>query len=417
MEETSSVLPSVIEAKKKRLGDTKFVIGIDDLTISNTTTPQQQQQRQQEQQLPPPEGITNSLAGVPLRRPYRHHAKRRVSRMHMAKAQNLTDSEAEVDNKSTVTTVDMRRSQSQRSLLPRQQYQPQPRRSLTQELPLALDGEQQEQRRNSTNSYNSSRSNSPAHYFVSQQQMAAPIEQTFNAVANNLVAPNGAAYPACVHAASSPVISLPASPRGRQPATSSSTTTKPLLRSQFITNNYNSKKNRNKQQRQENDEEETPCITQELDRIDSEYQCLKQYRDPMMESLVRCVRTRNDINKSKRHPPIRSSTYHSSSAHRTMSTSAIVTSNNYTNNDSNVLLHSGHHQIAVAARRQQQQRRQQLIMLTTNNNRKRFVSSPTTPNKFSSSSFSSSSSPRIEWNKRGGTLSALWDRMMHNVNS
>ncbi|KAG2221664.1 hypothetical protein INT45_001189 [Circinella minor] len=412
MEEPSPVLPTVIEVKKKKVGETKFIIGIDDLT---TTTPQQQQQ-----QLPPPEGITNNAVGVPLRRPYRHHVKRRIGRMNMVKAQNLTDSEAEVNNKNTVTTVDMRRSQSQRSLLPRQQqYQPQPRRSLTQQLPFALDDQQQEQqRRNSTNSYNSIRRNSPAHYFVSQQQMAAPIEQTFNAVANNLVAPNGAAYPACVHAASSPVISSPTSPRRRQPATSSLTPTKPLLRSQFITNNYNSKSNKSNQQ-QENDKEETLYISRERTRINNEYQFLKQYRDPMRESLVRCMRIRNN-NNNKRHPPLRSSTYHASSAYRTMSTSTIVTPNNYNNNDSNLLLHSGHRQIAAAARRQQQQKqqRQQLTIVTAHNNGKNFVSSPTNPNRFSSASSSStSSSLRSEWNKEGGIFSALWDRMMPNVNS
>ncbi|KAI7858551.1 hypothetical protein BDC45DRAFT_565307 [Circinella umbellata] len=410
MEEPSPVLPAVIEVKKKKVGETKFIIGIDDLT----TTPQQQQQQQQQPQLPPPEGITNNAAGVPLRRPYRHHAKRRIGRMNMVKAQNLTDSEAEVNNKSTVTTVDMRRSQSQRSLLPRQQqYQPQPRRSLTQQLPFALDDPQQEQqRRNSTNSYNSIRRDSPAHYFVSQQQMAAPIEQTFNAVANNLVAPNGAAYPACVHAASSPVISSPTSLRRRQPATLSLTPAKPTLKSQFITNNYNNKSNRSNQQ-QENDKEETLYITRERNRIENEYQFLKQYRDPMRESLARCMRIRN--NNNKRHPPVRSSTYHASSAYRTISTSTIVTPNNYNNSD-NILLHSNHRQIAAAARRQQ---RQQLTIVTAHNNGKISVSSPSNPNRFSSAPPSSSTSPslRREWNKGGGIFSALWDRMMPNVNS
>ncbi|KAI8138039.1 hypothetical protein BJV82DRAFT_319610 [Fennellomyces sp. T-0311] len=325
MEDTTPLIPSVIDVKKRKAEKQKFVVGVG------------------EPRPPPPEGIINSAA---LRRPHRHHVKRRTAgRMHrMAKA-HLTDSEAEC-SQTTVTPVAMRRSQSQRS--------PQKRRWSSQPLQPS-----DERRQSSSSSINSNR-NSPT-LFVLQQQMAAPIEQTFNALANNLVAPNGAAYPAVVHAAAASPVLSPSSPQA---------TRKPTLRSQFV-NNHDTLH-----------EDEEPYVTRELERIEREYQCLKQYRDPMVESLVRCMLVRKHIRKSS---PI------NQQFNRTVSASTVATSK---------ALHSGHRQAAAAVRRQQQEG-----IATTVRQR-----SPLNNTSLPSNQASPIASPR-------GMLSTLWERMVQGMST
>ncbi|KAI9498248.1 hypothetical protein BDB00DRAFT_867886 [Zychaea mexicana] len=395
MEEPAPLLPSVIDLKKKKKVETKFVIGLDE-----HTTPRP----------PPPEGITNSAATAtapllrrqpPPHRHHQHHVKRRTAgRMHKMTKAHLSDSEAD-SSKPSIATVAMRRSQSQRSLqqqVQKRRWSPQQQQQQQKTSPLETD--EQRRRRSSASS---SRSN-PA-LFVSQQQMAAPIEQTFNAIANNLVSPNGAAYPACVHAAAaSPVVSLPASPQ----RSSSSSIAKHVLRSQFISNDSSRGDGAQHQQQQhqhqhqhqhqqqkeeegEGEEKRPPAyIARELDRIDREYQCLKQHRDPMMESLVRCMRV------IRRSAPLTLPIHQH--FNRTMSTSAIPSSS------SSKALHSGHRQAAAALRRRQHHNQQ--IIANSANGQQRLYSSATTLVAASGESNTS----------HGGILSALWDRMLQSVN-
>ncbi|KAI7871658.1 hypothetical protein BDF14DRAFT_1740569 [Spinellus fusiger] len=156
-------------------------------------------------------------------------------------------------------------------------------------------------------------------FAVSRNIPAAPVEQTFNAIANTLVTPNNAAAPA-MHEAHSPT----------HPAVLTDTTArkKPLLRSQFVeVDTHDSPPPHSRHhprphmsnvasaaiaqpagmtrtqqklmlQRQHTlvDDENNLAhprnmirLTRELERMGREYQCVKKYQDPMMESLIRCA--------------------------------------------------------------------------------------------------------------------------------
>ncbi|KAI7847701.1 hypothetical protein BDC45DRAFT_525300 [Circinella umbellata] len=208
-------------------------------------------------------------------------------------------------------------------------------------------------------SVTSSNTSTSKPYVLSQREPAAPVEQTFNAVANNLVAPDKAALPSFHKQATSP---------SKSPSnTSDSHAGKkrmPPLRSQFIdehhhhssstssfSSHHNNPQHSHHQHHQQDDSqyhshhgsnsnikrsglEKSPrqsnvasaataqppglsrtqqklmlqrqhCLvddennlghprnmlrlTRELERVGREYRCVKRYRDPMLESLQRCV--------------------------------------------------------------------------------------------------------------------------------
>ncbi|KAG2226138.1 hypothetical protein INT45_011755 [Circinella minor] len=208
-------------------------------------------------------------------------------------------------------------------------------------------------------SVTSSNTSTSKPYVLSQREPAAPVEQTFNAVANNLVAPDKAALPSFHKQATSP---------SKSPSnTSDSHAGKkrmPPLRSQFIdehhhhpsstssfSSHHNITQHNHHQHHQQDDSqyhshhgsnnnikrsglEKSPrqsnvasaataqppglsrtqqklmlqrqhCLvddennlghprnmlrlTRELERVGREYRCVKRYRDPMLESLQRCV--------------------------------------------------------------------------------------------------------------------------------
>lgn len=171
------------------------------------------------------------------------------------------------------------------------------------------------------------RKDSPA-FFVSSQAPAAPVEQTFNAVAKNLVSSNNTSHtslpsiqPSSNHRSSQPLRSqfidetidihhhhhskqrtppvttapptptTPADANGKrlsnvaaaanaQPPGMSRTQQKLLLQRQHCLvddeNNLGHPKNMRR-------------LTRELERVGREYQCVRRYHDPMMESLQRCL--------------------------------------------------------------------------------------------------------------------------------
>ncbi|KAG0166954.1 hypothetical protein DFQ28_007217 [Apophysomyces sp. BC1034] len=184
--------------------------------------------------------------------------------------------------------------------------------------------------------------------FVSYMSAAAPVAQIFNAVANNLVVPDQAAYPVMHQAATAAAAA----------GTSVSSSTLPLvspgkpdagrkvpLRSQFVSaepdtrrlhsdhssNSVSSNSVGNISRTQQKlllqrqhclvDDENNPGhprnmlrLTRELERVGREYRCVRQYQDPMKDSLMRCIEHR----EKRRHGHNVASEFH-----RPLSTSAI----------------------------------------------------------------------------------------------
>ncbi|KAI9482557.1 hypothetical protein BDB00DRAFT_857354 [Zychaea mexicana] len=248
---------------------------------------------------------------------------------------------------------------------------------------------------------------------LSQRGTAAPIEQTFNAVANNLVAPDKAALPAFHKQATSP---------SKSPSSQSdSHKTKkrmPPLRSQFIDEHSHHHNSNNSQQQQQHPEsvaadphhsqhsnslkrsnmEKSPrqsnvasaataqppgisrtqqklllqrqhCLvddennlghprnmlrlTRELERVGREYRCVRRYRDPMLESLQRCASAGN-VQQQEHNPHPRRLQVN----HRTRSFSVLPSSSNgaYDHPDND-------HPIPHSEQRQAIHRRQQQLKL------------------------------------------------------
>lgn len=245
--------------------------------------------------------MTNDLASVlpptvtstPLhRKQHRHHVKRKTGgRVQVSKiipgrsAAVHTDTEAEEEHKQVSNPL---------------------RRTRSQQFDRTFATLPQQEPNNVEKDYKSPRRRSHPASFVSHQALAAPVEQTVNAEASNLVPPDRAAYPAAAAAASS--TSNTASHTTTHSSTSSSsssrTTSTPnahrplhhqhhsqhrLLRSQFIS-------------RPAAATDDTDTLQRERDRLDKEYKCLKRYRDPMTESLSRCLQkasARRQLNRSR----------------------------------------------------------------------------------------------------------------------
>ncbi|KAJ8662756.1 hypothetical protein O0I10_001720 [Lichtheimia ornata] len=202
--------------------------------------------------------------------------------------------------------------EEQKPSRPKKQQQPQQQRS-----------KQDEKGQSSTIA---PRKDSPA-FFVSSQAPAAPIEQTFNAVAKNLVSSNNTSshtslpsiQPSSNHRSSQPLRSQFIDetidihhhhPKQRTPVSSTATATtttadangKRLSNVAAAANAQPPGMSRTQQklllQRQHclvDDEnnlghpKNMRRLTRELERVGREYQCVRRYHDPMMESLQRCL--------------------------------------------------------------------------------------------------------------------------------
>lgn len=252
------------------------------------------------------------------KKPTRHHVKRRSSgRVHVAKLAPMaranaahTDSEADLLDDSSIERPVMRRSQSQRSLH-RMSFD---RKGFATLTPRRKSNEKAQE--SSTEEYKTSATQSthstsnPAS--LTDRVIAAPIEQTFNATANNLVVPKKAVYPKIA----SP-LKAAAAAAATTTTTETQTTTykKKFLKSQFITTEEQSNKrmdnviiqpqktmSRTQQklmlQRQQSQvqDETSPIhprnmqrINKEIEILSREYKCLKRYQDPMKDSLIRCL--------------------------------------------------------------------------------------------------------------------------------
>lgn len=319
----------------------------------------------------PPTTTTSTGHHTAHKKHNRHHVKRRsAGRVHVTKLAPMarantshTDTEADIEhdnNNSTHKRPNMRRSQSQRSLNRLSNGErkggggltalapihptktssttaaattssppttPSPPPSATEneeEEDQSSKRQQQQQQRSKQDEKGQSsttiapRKDSPA-FFVSSQAPAAPIEQTFNAVAKNLVSSNNTSHtslPAIQstsnhrssqplrsqfidetidiqhhHKQRTPITATPADSNGKrlsnvaaaanaQPPGMSRTQQKLLLQRQHCLvddeNNLGHPKNMRR-------------LTRELERVGREYQCVRRYHDPMMESLQRCL--------------------------------------------------------------------------------------------------------------------------------
>lgn len=248
------------------------------------------------------------------KKPTRHHVKRRSSgRVHVAKLAPMarahaahTDTEADLLDDSSLERPVMRRSQSQRSLhrmsfdrkgfatlTPRRKSIEKAEESPADEEQDLLDKQQTKINTSSTHS-----TSNPAS--LTHRVIAAPIEQTFNATAKNLVVPKKAVYPKI------------ASPLKAD--TQTTLTKKQFLRSQFLTDEQVPKRTENvpfhptrsisrtqqklmlQRQQSQVQDETSPIhprnmqkINKELEILSRETKCIKRYQDPMKDSLIRCL--------------------------------------------------------------------------------------------------------------------------------
>ncbi|KAI9265432.1 hypothetical protein EDC94DRAFT_517064 [Helicostylum pulchrum] len=240
------------------------------------------------------------------KRPTRHHVKRRSSgRVHVAKIAPMaransaahTDSEAELAHDEIQERPTMRRSQSQRSLhrmsFDRKAFTSLTTRPKSTTKVTVEEEEQQPQKKTITSS--GIHTSNPAS--LSDRVVAAPIEQTFHATANNLVVPKKAVYPKIA-----------------TPLKTETPIKKPLLRSQFIcvnedsththttsskrTNNISRTQQKLMLQRQQSqlEDESSPMhprnlqkLNKELETLGRHYRSIKNFHDPMKDSLIRCL--------------------------------------------------------------------------------------------------------------------------------
>ncbi|KAI8645293.1 hypothetical protein BD408DRAFT_412107 [Parasitella parasitica] len=325
--------------------ENKFVMGGDDTAKSTETATAS------------PSAATT--ATTQHKRPVRHHVKRRSSgRVHVAKlapmaranSSNHTDTEADYfDDPSTTTDYSkptMKRSQSQRSLH---------RISFDRKGFANLTAA----RRKSTASSNDKisvtdviipaptkseriASSNPAS--LSSSNIAAPVEITFNAVADNLVIPKKELLPKIASPLRASIQSSSAAASVSNMPDTQQRNRKHLLRSQFITSSYeeptvtlasykgslagggaaaafvaaipfshsrsnsaSANPNPNSLSRTQQklllqkqqalvEDENSPVhprnmykLNKELDMVAREYRCIKRYEDPMRASLMRCI--------------------------------------------------------------------------------------------------------------------------------
>ncbi|KAG2192253.1 hypothetical protein INT46_009310 [Mucor plumbeus] len=331
----------------------KFVVGEDETTKSTENISAS------------PSTITTTTASTQYKRPVRHHVKRRSSgRVHVAKlapmaranSSNHTDTEADYSDEPNTTTEHnrptMKRSQSQRSLH---------KMSFDRKGFGSLTAARRKSTASSTDKISISEiiptpkdnnnqvgaiktlSNNPAS--LSSSNIAAPVEITFNAVANNMVIPKKELMPTIASPLKSSAANNSATTNSTIVNNSSDTQqqhgNKKLLRSQFVTSSYEesivamasykcptaiattsmvsipfnqtrsnssstsnnpSNMSRTQQklllQKQQAlvEDENSPVhprnmhkLNKEFDMVGREYKCIKRYEDPMRVSLMRCM--------------------------------------------------------------------------------------------------------------------------------
>lgn len=334
----SDILPSLVKSKNK------FVIGGDDSTALPSS--------------PPPAEITSNSATNKTRRSHRHHVKRRsvghvkmrpLSRVH---SNSLTDTEAEADD-GKKKRAPLRRSQSHRSLRVEGSL------AMTLSTPTPVVTCTSSQSKISDHSaISSSSSSNPSSLHVSQGVVAQPIAQTFHAIANNIVVPEPrAAYSAAQIISSSSPRSYEHTHNTASSSASSIHHHSPtsrrrrriLLRSQFLTPDHDP-------------------IQDPVNQVESEYRLIREYQDPMVESLVRCMLRKRRIN-----------------VNRTMSSSAV-------------------HQLAPTPMHTAQR-------LAAKRHHNTSSPRPTSPVTASPSNTSGSGLLGIRWS----TATSLWDRMMRST--
>lgn len=330
---------------------------------------------------------TTTTSSNHKKQPVRHHVKRRSSgRVHVAKLAPMaranaayTDSEADfvVDDNENITNTRpvIRRSQSQRSLnrlsLDRKGFTALTKRKSTHaEKPLDKSKDEEEEEvveeeeqkpeveveervvvvvepttttteKKTTSSTSTHSTSNPAS--LTSKSVAAPVEQTLNAVANTLVIPKKKIIPE----------SISSTPE-RTSTPNNTTTTKAKkqpLRSQFLASSYeepsyitnrpdfhmtstatngrtpppphsvkrstsNNMMSRTQQklllqkQQSQVDDETSPIhprnmqkINKELEILSKENRCIKRYVDPMRASLIRCLEKSSTTQKQP-HPAL-----------------------------------------------------------------------------------------------------------------
>ncbi|KAI9323630.1 hypothetical protein BX666DRAFT_2022361 [Dichotomocladium elegans] len=343
-------------------------------------------------------GITSSVnpaAAVPnsgsTRRPvmHRHHVKRRSlgharirplsGKQFYGNNNSLTDAEADEEEDHVMRSTPLRRSQSQRSLRRMDMLQPimpltQPRESAVRDSasafvspsPSCLHGNIS----GSNSRVNSATSYSPSLLLsATPSVIAEPIEQPLHAMANNLVGPDiqGGAYTAAQEA-----ITMRTSPYSTAAAalvTAPAAPCRSTLRSQFITRQHG------------------PFPSGPAGLVDREYISIREHRDPMAESFIRCARKKSRIPVS-----------------RTLSTSALRQPSP-----------SPHHPLAMLLQGQQEHQQQNPPSSSSSSSSpllQRQRQCYDASRSLSSNPVNSSGILGIRWGAAAGTL---WGRMMHGL--
>ncbi|KAI8885124.1 hypothetical protein K501DRAFT_284457 [Backusella circina FSU 941] len=212
------------------------------------------------------------------KRPTRHHVKRRSSgRVHVTKLAPMARAAEDEDKKS------IKRSHSQKSLhrLPSND-----KRHTVSGFTTATTEDASPHSPPSTPPPPQSTiaKRKPSFTVSSTSSPAAPVELPLSVTAYNIASPD------------TPIFDMK----------------KPLLKSQFINNNNNSSEQirnddmlQHSQQHEaeaveETEEEEMTQVDQWLQKLTQEYQCVKQHRDPMRESIIRCQQRQQ---QQKNHRP------------------------------------------------------------------------------------------------------------------
>ncbi|KAI9342704.1 hypothetical protein BD770DRAFT_398522 [Pilaira anomala] len=284
------------------------------------------------------EEVTKSSPTTTHKRPIRHHVKRRSSgRVHvakiapMARANAHTDSEADLNEETNDRPV-MRRSQSQRSLhrisfdrkgfssvsTPKKKpTSPKAEQEVFTPTPTPPPPPSPPSTTTTTTTTSTTQPSLCNPASITHRVIAEPIEQTLNATANTLVLPKKSIL--------YPIISSTTN-NMQSTVVTDHKIKKPLLRSHFITEedtlhppiqmptprtNLSRTQQKLMLQRQQSQlqDESSPThprnmqkTQKELDLLNREYKCIKKFRDPMKESLIRSLDRLKKPHKQTAHP-------------------------------------------------------------------------------------------------------------------
>jgi hypothetical protein len=204
------------------------------------------------------------------KRPTRHHVKRRSSgRVHVTKLAPMARAAEDEDKKS------IKRSHSQKSLhrLPSNDK----RHTVSGFTSTASTEDTSPHSPPSTPPLQPSTitKRKPSFTISNTGSPAAPIELPLSVTANNIASPD------------TPIFDMK----------------KPLLKSQFINNSNSLEQIRDDDMEQyQQEEQEMSQVDQWLQKLTHEYQCVKQHRDPMRESIMRCQQQQQQKQKSHNRP-------------------------------------------------------------------------------------------------------------------